>query len=80
MKKLRCYIKSDYSTFPYGKSPSLPFVKEFNLDDLDLNLCEIGNRMCFLKNKDAMVIFAVPIDNLLFYDVVEVKEKEDGSV
>lgn len=68
MKKLKVYFKSDYF---------LP-AKEFNLDDLEINQCEIGNRIFFLKSKDCMIIFAVPVDNLLFYEIVE--EKENGSV
>lgn len=69
MKKLKVYFKSDYWMTP---------PKKFNLDDLDIDKCVIDSKLFFLKNKDGMIIFAVPVDNLLFYEIVE--EKENGSV
>ena len=62
MKKLKVYLKYDYYMTP---------VKEFDLDDLELNQCEIRDGVFFLMNKDCMIIFAVPVENLLFYEVVE---------
>ena len=69
MKKLKVYFKGDYFVTP---------AKEFNLDDLDIDKSIIGDELFFLKNKDGLIIFAIPIDNLLFYEIVE--EKENGSV
>lgn len=79
MKKLICHIKDDHS-FDLSKDGlrSSPSIKIFNLDDLEVNQCEISNGIFFLKNKDYVIVFAIPVNNLLFYEIVE--EKENGSV